>query len=121
MNINATLIVQAFNFLIAYVLLRIGLFKPAVALIQAEYERQNQLRIMITHNHEGITQKEQARYEQWLLYHEFYLKNRPPLEMLRAPIFKNITPSLTYPVFSPEFINSLVKKSAQTISEKVER
>lgn len=79
MNINATLLVQAGNFFIAYLLFRIILLKPACAIIAQEDASRDSLEEQIAHGHEQLNEKKELQKKQWLQVHQFYKKNQPIL------------------------------------------
>lgn len=63
--INATLFVQAFNFFIAYFLLRVLLFKPAMKAIEQEQQERDHLDKQITDRQKTLEQKAQQKEKDW--------------------------------------------------------
>lgn len=85
---NMTMIVQIFNFGMAYGMIRVFLCRPVVALLQQEEDQVSQLRTaIITHTTLVRTAKDNL-YRQWNLQHQFFINNRPALEdaVLSLPI-----------------------------------
>lgn len=65
MDINCTLIIQCFNFGLAYVVLNHFVFKPVLACIMEERARHEQLENAITHSQEIIDGLELKRSRAW--------------------------------------------------------
>jgi hypothetical protein len=63
--INGTLIVQAFNFLLAYLILRFLLLKPVVAYIQQEAARKRALQLSVESLTVGLQVQEQEKAALW--------------------------------------------------------
>jgi len=63
--INATLFVQAFNFFIAYLLLRTLLFKPAMKSIDQEQQERDHLDQQIADRQTSLEQKAQQKEKDW--------------------------------------------------------
>ena len=77
MNINATVIVQAINFFIVYVLLRFFLFKPAVAMLDSENSEEETLLGMINQQKKSIEIQEKERQRYWYACREYFKMHRP--------------------------------------------
>lgn len=80
MYINATLLVQAVHFLIAYSLLRFFLYKPVVALIQKRDADKKALIENIAHKAAIIAQKEESIENYWQTKQQELLAQRPELK-----------------------------------------
>ena len=65
MVINATMLVQAFNFFIAYLLLRTLLFKPAIKAIQEEQREEEHLKTLIKEREEKLQDIEEQKKQAW--------------------------------------------------------
>jgi hypothetical protein len=77
MNINATVIVQAFNFFIVYWMLRLFLFKPVIALIEQDSAQEASLLDMIDQQKKSLEIQERERQRIWLLCQEYFIAHRP--------------------------------------------
>jgi hypothetical protein len=93
MNINATLIVQAINFFIAYLLFRFILLKPAYAAIVEEQEAKAALEQLIADDKQLIESRRQALAHQWRESVAFFRKNLPePIDQIA--LFKGTFPKI---------------------------
>jgi hypothetical protein len=97
MNLNVTLIIQALNFFVAYVVFRSLLLKPAVAIIQQERAQNDELRKAIDHNYTLIDQKGHERSLRWQQCHQMYLESKPAVEDPELYVFKKLSPEIEYP------------------------
>jgi hypothetical protein len=79
MNINATLLVQMINFGITYTMLRLLLFKPAVAIIEAEEAHIAKILDDIDHKKNMVEAITEERREHWRLSQEYVEANSPVL------------------------------------------
>jgi hypothetical protein len=79
MNINATLIIQIFNFLIVYGMLRLLLFKPVVAIIDRETAQENALHDIIDQQKKSLDIQEKERQRNWFTCREYFAINQPNL------------------------------------------
>ncbi len=93
MNINATLIVQAINFFIAYLLFRFILLKPAYAAIVEEQETKASLEQLIIDDKRLIENRRQELVNQWREASSFFRKNVPePIDHIA--LFKGAFPKI---------------------------
>lgn len=79
MIINATIFVQALNFLIAYWLLKKILLEPGYAFVEREINRVRNLQKEVVIHENMLTNKKNLKTQKW---HDFYLslqKNKPDL------------------------------------------
>ncbi len=65
MEINATVVVQIFNFFGAYFLLKTLFFKPAVKILQQEQEEKDHLTTVITNREDGLRQTADEKKLAW--------------------------------------------------------
>lgn len=119
MNLNATLIIQAINFFVAYILLRSLLLKPAVAAVQQERAQSGELREAIDHNHTLIDQKGDERNQQWEECHQMYTESKPAVEEQELYVFKQLSPDVEYPEISQEVVEQLVTQATDELVKKV--
>lgn len=64
-TINATLIVQLIHFFIAYLILRIGLYRPLVAVVHKHHSGHSQLRTALVRLKQERTAYEEQQRAQW--------------------------------------------------------
>ena len=79
MTLNGTLIAQAINFCIAYVLLRWLYFKPAIVQIQQEEEITTHVKNTISSRSLAIKQKQRQQKEQWLACQQYCQEQMPSI------------------------------------------
>src|SRR5579863_5766075 len=77
MNINATVLVQAFNFLIVYWMLRIFLFKPTIAIIEHEKAQENAMLAIIEQQKKSLEIQEKERQRHWYSCQEYFTTQQP--------------------------------------------
>ncbi len=89
MNINITLLIQIFNFIIAYVIVRTLLLKPAVAVILQEEEYRAHLDASIESNLKANKAKEETMAHRWTTAKEIFASRAPDVvqaeQALRVP------------------------------------
>jgi hypothetical protein len=119
MNVNATLVIQAGNFLMCYILLRWLLFKPAVALIQQEEACVQELRDAAARSREYIAQKEDERLDNWHVFHDRCLPHIPEVQDPELFIFKLIAPEVEYPYVSDDALDQLIVQTTDQLVKKV--
>ncbi len=120
MNINATIFVQAFNFFVAYILLRILLFKPVYAAIRHDEAVEQALVDGIARSKKKLEQKEREREQQWQECRRYCAESQP--RVLGAELFfRDITPMVVYPSISDEQVAQAVQEVVHGIIKKVGR
>lgn len=81
MNVNLTLLVQIFNFLVAYYLLSKFLLKPALNIIYEDINYKSSLRMAIVEEEEKLKKKELHKKEQWRKCQYFFKQNKPEVDL----------------------------------------
>jgi len=81
MNINATVIIQAINFFIVYVMLRFFLFKPAVSILDRECLEEETLLGMVNQQKKSIEIQEKERQRYWYVCREYFKTHHPSRTM----------------------------------------
>lgn len=94
MNINATIIIQVFDFGLAYVLLRYFLFKPAINVIRREESEQEKIKSIIAQQEQSIVLKEKERQKNWYQCRSYFMQHRPSIDVLQLFIFKRLIPEV---------------------------
>lgn len=77
MDINATIFVQAFNFFIAYWMLRLFLFKPVVTIIEHEKAQHIAMLDIIDQQKKSLDIQEKERKRHWYICQEYFNTNQP--------------------------------------------
>ena len=79
MTINGTLLVQTFNFMIVYWMLRFFLFKPVITIIEHEKMQENSMLDIINQQIKSLEIQEKERQRHWFICQEYFKTNQPPL------------------------------------------
>ncbi len=77
MNINATMLIQAFNFFITYWMLRLFLFKPIIAIIDHENADKKALLDIIDQQQKSIAIQEKELQRHWHVCQEYFALHKP--------------------------------------------
>lgn len=118
MEINATVIVQAFNFFVTYVLLRILLFKPAVNALQREQKETDHLQSMIQEREKRLAHTAEQKQVAWQKMQEQFAKASPPVRQARIT-HRMVEPTLEPHVLTSEQIEHLAHEVEQAVIKKV--
>ena len=119
MNINATLFVQAINFLIAYFLFRFILLKPAYRLIVQEEKDQERLEGLIAADERSIEDVRKKRVAQWHDCQADCMKVLPK-QIHEVDMFRGIVPKVSVHTPSSKELHSMKERISQTIISSVE-
>jgi len=117
MNINATLIIQAVNFFIAYGIMRTFLLKPAVQVIQDEQDQQAKLNTIIRQQEQSITIKGGERQKYWQACRDYFKDNKPFVD--RALLFIQEIPEVSVPVVPDDIFDKLVEETQRALIQKI--
>lgn len=120
MNINATLIIQACNFFIAYLMLRILFFKPVMALIRQEQAQLDGLTSQLNEKRKMIHSLEQSKQEQWRAAQQQFCRHFPDVMASDLSIFKNLIIEREIMNLGEQHIKQLEDELVAQIIEKVE-
>ena len=115
MNINATLLIQAFNFYIVYWLLRIFLFKPAIKAIEEEKARKMGMLDSIDQQKKSIEVQERERQRHWYTCQEYFTIHQ-------ARFVKTIFLPMTEqdaPVIDTSLSESMVESIARDVHDSI--
>ena len=77
MNINATLLVQAINFFIAYLLFRHIFLKPGYQELQEKKAHQASLEDTVAHDKRAIEETRQKQKDAWLIFRKWCSEYHP--------------------------------------------
>lgn len=119
MNINATLIIQAFNFLIAYLLLRFFFLKPAMAIIRQEQAHMDGLIGQVNEKRKLLLALEHQRQEQWRKAQQEFLNRMPQTIFNNTRSVMRNAPENNITFVHHQQINQLETELVQSIVQKV--
>ncbi len=115
--INCTLIVQAINFFIAFLIIKYCFFKPVVAEIHAEDALQESLMNTVQARRKIVAEKEQELLSQWQSAQQHFEHNTPSL---RQEPFFSTKPSLVKPHFDHRMVDDVAKRVATELIKRVD-
>jgi hypothetical protein len=119
MTINGTLLVQAFNFMIVYGMLRIFLFKPVISIIEHEKAQENAMLDIIDQQIKSLEIQEKERQRHWYICQEYFKTHQPPLHkeslFLSDDTENNIETSPT----TSQDISHIITDTHRIIEEKI--
>ena len=120
MNINATLIIQAGNFLIAYLMLRFLFFKPVVAVIRQEQAHVDGLVGQLNEKRKVMHALELTRHEQWHTAQQEFRNRFPDVTSPQLYIFKGLSSERAVEFADEQEIKQLEDELVKQIIQKVE-
>jgi hypothetical protein len=121
MNINATILVQAINLGIAYILFRFLLLKPAVREIRHEQSMLAQLHQVIAGGMQAIEEKNQEQRRLWQERYDYYQLNKPNFTDIDRRFFRNISPSIQCDWKSQDQIESECRQVTNFLKNRLEK
>lgn len=119
MNINATLIIQACNFFIAYTMLRFLFFKPVLAIIRQDQAHLDGLIGQVNEKRKTILALEQSRQEQWRAAQQEFRNRLPDVTSTHLHVFKGIAPEREISFIDDLHIKQLESELTKDIIERV--
>jgi len=119
MNINATILVQAFNFFIVYWMLRLLLFKPIIAIIDHEKNRENALHDIINQQKKSLEIQEKERQHQWYICQEYFATHQPPILQQKPSLDEIDQDSEVVETVSADSIISTISQAKSALEEKI--
>ncbi len=120
MDINITLIVQLILFIVAYLILRIFLFKPVMAIINHETIERESLISLVEARTIIVRQKEMEKKERWQHNQQEFSLIIPDVSHSELFVFKDLEPSLSLNPLNKELIMRSVDQMTTAIIKKVE-
>ena len=120
MNINATLVAQAFNFFITFWIIRFLLVKPVMAILSADQHTINNLEYTIEHTQKNISEITTQRDLLWSEAKTVLKHEQPPERTALDTVFRDITPQASPIAFSHDEKRSFIDQSAQKIVTRLE-
>lgn len=119
--INATLIVQAIHFFIAYIILRTLFFGPAIRELEAEKGEQLHLEDTILEVKASLERKQAIRDAQWREVQQFYTQNCPQIGDTDLYFFRDISPELEAPRIPENVRDELVTQTSSALADKIKK
>lgn len=119
MNINATIFVQVFNFMIVYWMLRFFLFKPVIGIIEHEKSQENTMVDIINQQKKSLEIQEKERQRHWYICQEYFNTHQPHL-LKETPFLSDDTLDHDISVeLAPEAIAHIIADVEGIIEEKI--
>ena len=120
MNINATIIVQAFNFFIVYWMVRLFLFKPIIAIIEHENAEEQGLLDIINQQQKSLEIQEKERQRHWYICQEYFNTHHPyrPADFFFTPEKIEKTSIITHKL-SPDDIAQMAADVRKRLEEAI--
>jgi len=119
MVVNATLFVQAFNFFIAYLMLRFLLFKPALKALEQERKEREHLDEVIDEREKTLAQKTEEKEKVWAEKRKAFQDAAPDIEVAHVG-HTDVTPEHEPVVPEEKEIEQLVKQVQEEVEKKVQ-
>ncbi len=117
MNINITLIIQAFSFFIAYMIMDRLLLRPVIASIDHQDELQQSIEIRIEHVSERIDQQLDEKDQHWSRCKRSL--RVPDITLLTGPILLQYPEQIPYRELDPFIKHALIKELQSVVVGRV--
>ncbi|MFC1845686.1 hypothetical protein ACFLX2_01005 [Candidatus Dependentiae bacterium] len=118
MGINATLFVQAFNFFVAYAILRTLLFKPAFKALQQEDKEKDHLKNLIKERETTLEETSEQKDLAWQKFQGDFAQAAPPVRQARISN-PSVEPALPPEVLTEEQVESLAQDIQRAVVKRV--
>lgn len=118
MGINATLFVQAFNFFVAYVILKTLLFKPAFKALQQESKERLHLKNIIKERKITLEKTAEQKNLAWLQLQEDFAQAAPSVRQVHVS-HQRVEPAMPPEPLSKEEIEHLASDIQRAVVKKV--
>lgn len=119
MTINGTLLVQAFNFMIVYWMLRILLFKPVLSIIDHEKAQESAMLDNIDQQMKSLEIQEKERQRHWYICQEYFKTHQPPLHKESLFLADDTDNSIDTTSFVSPDITHITADAYSVIEEKI--
>jgi len=119
MEINATIVVQAFNFFIVYWMLRRFLFKPIVTIIEHEDAQESAMLSIIDQQQKSLEIQEKERQRHWYICQEYFTLHRPQLPKKSLLDENDEITTTKVAELSPNEIAHIIADTRSVIEEKL--
>lgn len=115
--INITLLIQAFHFFIAFLIIKHFFFKQAFGHIQVEDALQESLITTVQDHQLAVAQKEQELVAHWQAARHYFGQNVPSLKQEQ---FFAKTPPVVVPKLDTNAVQDAARSCAQELIKKVD-
>ncbi len=120
MEVNITVFVQMFNFVIAWFLLRMLYLKPAIIVLDKEQQEHD---AVVDKKHKwqhAVITKQQNIESRWHMLKRFSKQHKPDITHLDFFVFKDVASQIDPEPIDKDQMNSLSQEIAQTIVSGVD-
>ncbi len=114
MNINATIIIQAINFFIAYLLFRFILLKKAYAAIKEDDRAKASLEQLVADDKRLVEQRRQETLDQWHASYSFF-KAHVPKPTDKIALLRGVVPKIKPKPIDDAAMKEMEDRVAQAI------
>jgi len=118
MNINATLLIQAFNFFIAYWLLRSLLFKPTIRVIDNELANKASFIGLINQQKQHIALQKEEHERIWQICRQYCRAHGPDVEYQQVRALASQL-ELSTAVIASQEAQELVRTVSENLEERI--
>lgn len=118
-QVNATLFIQIINFLIAYVVLRVVLLRPAVAVLEVKEKQRTDMRDVIASYYLLVAREKDTLQELWQQGNAFYEQHGPGDPDQRATLFTGLFPEREQLQIPDELVALLVESTAHKLTDRI--
>lgn len=118
MTLNATLIVQIFNFLIGYVIISNFFLKPVYNAIKREEHFLHDLKEKMNYELDLVRAKENEKENDWQSCQNYFHEHKPQVDKMHEPAVKNKV-GIHIDTFEKEKIASLEKEVIEKLEAKM--
>lgn len=117
--INITLIIQAGNFVLAYIMIRILLLRPAVNAINEDEATYERAVTSITTQKDRVQLQEERIKERWHSFQKTFLEHEPAVAKVREVDISVVPGMPELPAIDEKKAEKLARDTAQKLVEKV--
>ena len=118
-NVNFTLFIQAFNFLIVCLILKHLFFKPAIDALSQEKKAKDNLEVGISQQEGSLQEKVTRKENTWKTYQAHFLQTSPSAKPCPVIIFKDEI-ELKEVELTPQEIEQLTKHIQKSLIERIQ-
>ena len=119
MEVNFTLVVQALNFFIAYIMIRKLLLVPVVRIITKQEEHHNLVQETIAQLEESIAKAKRSRRRLWENTRAYFSQKSPLVGDQDLHIFKGITPEVEVVTVDQQEKQALINRATDVVTNVI--
>lgn len=120
MNVNGTLIVQALNFFLAYIILRFLYFKPAAAALTKEQAVKDDLQVSIATLQATVAAKQYEQKKVARSYQVYYEQHAPEVAQSAVSFVKDVGAGLQVPTLDQKELGIITNEVVEQLLNKVD-